>query len=309
MENVQATIRNLGLNEQQQVELQAAVLQYLHMMEQQAPQQPVAEPDQPAPAAVDRPHRRPKLPSPPAWDGKGDVEVNFILPMKRFLKWYKLEDDMDGVEYILAYLPTNLQMRYMEHCKALEDNNEDTPTTPQEVFELLVSWCTRFDRIRVAREKLERLKHYPGKIAEYNNRFSELSLILGDRVSLFDLNWRYIHGLQPEVLKDIEGHFSIHDSTTSSIMTLASLAEARIRDVENTTRFYHRYYDSKPRRDADAHPVPQPAATADHHEAVPMELGAMRFTGTCYKCHKRGHKAANCPCKSNADNKKKFHKP
>jgi hypothetical protein len=78
-DNDQATLERVAVLEQQLNELHHVLVQQHQALQQQVPQAP-------HPVQANPPPRRPKLKEPTVYDGKGDIEIDFVLPMKRSLR-------------------------------------------------------------------------------------------------------------------------------------------------------------------------------------------------------------------------------
>ena len=220
---------------------------------------------------------QPKLPRPGKWDGKGDMLTQFEIPVGRYLEHHGLSNTPTGVEHALAYLPPDLSLRAAHHWQQCAASGQPTPQRLEELFALIRTWRPQPDRKRAAREKLETLKHRKGKLTFYNEDFTKLAMELSGVMSAYDLNWRYVHGLQPEILREIDGKFALDATPLGDIMTLANAAEARLRQTGETVQRYH------------------PSKFANG--PTPMEVNNVEgrgFTGKCFKCGKPGHKAYKC---------------
>lgn len=246
-----------------------------HQLQQQQ-QQPGAPAAPNVPAAA----HEPKLPRPEKWDGKGDMLTKFEIPVRRYLQHYRLQDSPAGVDHALSYLPPDLSLRaeqYWRHCQQVQ---QATPATLDELFTLIRTWRPQPDRVRAAREKLEVLKQRKGKLTYYNEDFTRLSLELGGVMSSYDLNWRYVHGLQADIIREIDGKFDLATSNLGDIMTLANAAEARLRQTGQTLQ----RYCTPNQRGVDG---PTPMEINNINDGRP-------FNGTCFNCGKRGHKKEDC---------------
>ena len=259
----------------------AARLAQVEQQNQQLQAQLQAQPPPPVPIAA--PANQPKLPRPERWDGKGDMMTRFEIPVRRYLEHYGLQNTVAGVDHALAYLPADLSLRAEQHWQQCHTTGALTPTTLDQLFQLIRTWRPQPDRIRAAREKLEVLRQRKGKLTFYNEDFTRLSMELGGVMSNYDLNWRYVHGLQADILREIDGKFNMARATLGDIMTLANSAEARLRQTGQTLQ---RYWPS-------THP-------GDAGGPTPMEVNAVqegqqrRFNGTYFNCGKQGHKASQC---------------
>jgi hypothetical protein len=222
---------------------------------------------------------RPKLPKPKPWDGRGDIVANYEIPVRRYLQHHNLSNDAAGVDHAIAYLPADLSLRAEAHWRQCQEQGVNPPTTIDAFFELVRTWRPQPDRVRAARERMEQLKQRRGKLTFYNEDFTRLSMELSTVMSAYDLNWRYVHGLQPTVFREIDGRFNMQTASLADIMTLANAAEARLRQ---TTETIHRYHPQQPT--ANDGPVPMEINRAE----------GQPFTGKCYRCGQAGHKARKC---------------
>lgn len=235
---------------------------------------------------------RVKLPQPKQWDGKGDMLSNFEIPLTRFLQHHNLHESRAGVDHALAYLPADLSLRAAAHWQYCAQAGTPTPGNLQELFGLIRTWRPQPDRVRTAREKLEILKQRRGKLTFYNEDFTRLAMELGAVMSIYDLNWRYVHGLQPTILREIDGKFDLATSSLSDIMTLANSAESRLRQTGETVQ---RYY---PAAHVSASDGPAPMEVNAIGKLAPRGENGPAFRGKCFKCGKVGHKAAYCKSKN-----------
>lgn len=257
----------------------ALLEQHNQALIQQLQQQQSAD----APAAPNAPAaaREPKLPRPEKWDGKGDMLTKFEIPVRRYLQHYQLQDSPAGVDHALSYLPPDLSLRAEQYWRHCEQTQQPKPATLDALFTLIRTWRPQPDRVRAAREKLEVLKQRKGKLTYYNEDFTRLSLELGGVMSSYDLNWRYVHGLQADIIREIDGKFNLATANLGDIMTLANAAEARLRQTGQTLQRY-----CAPNHRGGDGPTPMEINAINH--------GGRPFNGTCFNCGKRGHKAEDC---------------
>ena len=123
---------------------------------------------------------------------------------------------------------------------------------------------------------------------------------LGDDITPFDLNYIYIHGLQPDVMKEVDMNIAMHEAPLSDVMAKASIVEARLRDLATimgpvTHRPFNSFNGHSSARNFQQHPA----------RNDPMELGMIRrhkgnhgkppFLGNCYNCGASGHRSDDCP--------------
>jgi hypothetical protein len=235
------------------------------------------------------------------WHGKGDPQLNFIIPMNSWLQHHGIQDSSTSIPFLLHNLPPLLQLRYHKLAKEATRAGTETPQNAEQFYELVKEWVPTPNRLREARETLQRVRHFKGKIYQYNNLFSSLAMEVGDDMSRFDLNWLYVHGLQPEVMKEVDMNITLHTTPLSEVMAKAASTESRLRDLATimgpaSPRPYH-------------HPaISVRPAVAEHSAPAssdPMELGMIRrnragrplkqpFHGNCFKCGKPGHRKEDC---------------
>lgn len=251
--------------------------------------------------------RLPKFPSPRPWDGKGDILVKFAIPVQTWLKHYEMEGTAAGVELAVAYLPPFLQIRWETYRSECTANNTPLPTTFQDFYTLARSWYPQPDQTRQAMEKLDTLRHKRNQIVEYNEAWAWVMLELGASITSYTAKFKYFKGLQYDLQRDLEGKFNFSTVTHSELMSLATEAEARQRLAYNRDRPWR-----------PAHRT-EPVNQYHHAGPAPMEIGNVQrvrggggnarvgahraadvvkpFTGMCYLCKRKGHKAADCPSK------------
>jgi Zinc knuckle len=250
-------------------------------------------------AALAAHKKAPSLRIPDPWDGKGDAQLNFIIPMGAWLAHHDMQDSPTCIPFLLHNLPALLQLRYRKHELEAAQLGNEMPQTAAEFFALVEQWVPARNRLREARERLQKLRHYKGKIYQYNNLFSELVLEVGDMMSQFDLNWIYVHGLQPDVMREVDMHITLHTTPLSEVMIKASNAESRLRDLAEIMGPVNPkpYYPAGGFHGATRH--------APSNGNDPMELGMIRrnkssrhikqpFRGNCYKCGQPGHRSDDC---------------
>jgi hypothetical protein len=252
-------------------------------------------------AALAPTKKAPSLRQPDSWDGKGDPQLRYIIPMGNWVAHQDMQDKPSCIPYLLSALPAVLQLRYHKHVQDAHRSNIPLPQNAAQFFALVEEWVPAPNRLRDAREKLQKLRHYKGRIYQYNSLFSEYALEIGTNMTEFDLNWIYLHGLQPDVMREVDMHVILDSTPLSELMTKASNAESRLRDLADmmgpvrSSPFRHPGYG--------LHGAPHTVPSGND----PMELGMMRrhgrgagrpikqpFQGDCYKCGQPGHRQHEC---------------
>lgn len=244
-----------------------------------APQPVVAAAQPPAVQAPNVRVQLPKYPQPDQWNGKGDIVREYGVPVKRFLRHYQLENTREGIEYAVPFLPAAYQRMWETYQAA----GQALPTTFDDFFHLVRTWCPTANTLQRAMKKMEILRQKKGGIVNYNEEWAWLVMDLQTYVTDYTIKYKYFHGLTLAIQKDIDGKFNMESATLSQIMTLAVESEARqqLYDISG----YNRSYNS--------------STTTSSNGPAPMDIDvnavkATSFKGKCYKCHKYGHRARDC---------------
>jgi hypothetical protein len=154
--------------------------------------------------------------------------------------------------------------------------NQNLPTTFDEFFRLVRTWCPTANTLQRAMKKMETLRQKKWGIVIYNEEWAWLVMDLQTYVTDYTIKYKYFHGLTLAIQKDIDGKFNLETATLSQIMTLAVESEAR--------QQLHSF-------NSTATPAPDGPAPMD------IDVNAVKtttFKGKCYKCHKYGHRARDC---------------
>lgn len=240
---------------------------------------------------------------PPTWDGKGDIEARFIWPWRDFISNVRLKDDQFGlVAKILSSLPADVQQSVRAKRTEMEAHGEDFPASAEGIFALLLKLRPPVDRMRIALDKLCRLKHH-AKLMDYNDAFlsnlNQLASLTVEQVK----SYFYITGLTGEVRKEVEAKMNFRQHSYAEIMEYALATDARLRAASYSMKVHQ----SGPA--ASSTSTNNSGARHHRNEPTPMEIGSVKAQQSsnvskgsqlkqdvkCHHCKKVGHIRRNCP--------------
>lgn len=217
---------------------------------------------------------------PPSWNGKGDLERNFILPWKDYLAYTGISNSAPGlVAKIFSSCPPYLQDALRAKRTLMLNQGELFPEDALGLFDLMLKTRPPMDKMRLSLTRLTVNKVNGFKLLEYNQQFlSNLNDIASLTVEQLQ-SFLYVQGLTGEVRKEVEAKMDWKTQSYSTIMDYATQVHSRLRGV---------------------------AVVKDASGPSPMELGAV---GTvvpprqkkglnnvqCHLCKEFGHYKVNCP--------------
>ena len=137
------------------------------------------------------------------------------VPVRRFLRHYHLEDTREGIEYAVPFLPAAYQRMWETYQAA----NQNLPTTFDDFFRLVRTWCPTANTLQRAMKKMETLRQKKWGIVIYNEEWAWLVMDLQTYVTDYTIKYKYFHGLALAIQKDIDGKFNLETATLSQIMT------------------------------------------------------------------------------------------
>jgi hypothetical protein len=220
---------------------------------------------------------------PPKWDGKGDIEQGFVFPWREFIRDMHLDESNQAVlTKIVASLPTDVQTALRHKKTVMVANNESEPKNATELFDLLLKLRPPLDRMRLAIDKISKLKLQHTRMIDYNQLFikhvNQLASLTVEQV----LAYWYVSGLTGEVRKEVETKFDYKRHTYSEIMEYAIATDIRLKQAHISIKSNG---GGKPFRD----------------EATPMDLGLVTKgeggslkKGYCHNCWEWGHFKGEC---------------
>jgi hypothetical protein len=246
---------------------------------------------------------------PPSWNGKGDIEANFILPWRDFITSMKLRDNQYGlVAKIFSSLPADVQQSVRARRTEMEAHGELFPATAEGIFSLLLKLRPPVDRVRIALDQLTRMRQH-GKLTDYNEFFlshvNRLASLTVEQVK----SYFYVTGLTGEVRKEVEAKMNFRQNSYAEIMEYALAVDARLRSAA---------YSMKMHQSGPASPSSTHTSGVRHHrinnQPTPMEIGSVKAHQSptvskdgqpkqevrCHHCKKLGHIRRNCPELKNA---------
>jgi hypothetical protein len=221
---------------------------------------------------------------PPKWDGKGDIEQGFVLPWREFIQDMHLDESNQAVlTKIVASLPTDVQTALRHKKTVMVNNGESEPTNATELFDLLLKLRPPLDRMRLAIDKISKLKLQHTRMIDYNQLFikhvNQLATLTVEQV----LAYWYVAGLTGEVRKEVETKFDYKHHTYSDIMEYAIATDIRLKQAHISIKSNG---GGKLYRD----------------EPTPMDLGLVTKAGGggstrkgyCHNCWEWGHFKGEC---------------
>jgi hypothetical protein len=219
---------------------------------------------------------------PPSWSGKGDLERNFILPWKDYLKYTGISGAAPGVvAKILSSCPPYLQEALRAKRTYMESQGDEFPTSASGLFALMLKTRPPMDKMRLSLTRMSSNKVNGHKLMEYNQQFlSQLNDIASLTVEQLH-SFLYVQGLTGEVRKEVEAKMDWKVESYSSIMDYATQVHSRLRGT---------------------HVVKEASSPS------PMDLGVVgvergqngkkdRSKVQCFNCQEYGHYKASCPQK------------
>jgi hypothetical protein len=251
----------------------------------------------PQPGAAQRRTVDPKhVPKPSKFNGKTDNARDFLDSLDQYMRLLNYPFDSADVNVVLlasSFLDGAARRWWRMHQDDIEtyDNFRD-------------KFLERFapiDEQKEARHQLESLRQR-GPVRSYADAFNTIALALGNTATEEDLIFKFIAGLKPEVRIMVD---TAAPKTLDSAMQIATNIDRSI--------YIHRRFNNgntnKFRSPRSYYNTSSSAGPSNYNEAVPMELGAMmpsvrpagnkysqqqRGALVCWRCHKTGHKMAEC---------------
>jgi Retrotransposon gag protein len=248
------------------------------------------------PAAAQRWAIDPKhVPKPSKFNGKTDNSRDFLDSLDQYMRLLNYPfDSHDGNVVLLAssFLDGAARRWWRMH----QDDLETYDAFRNKFLERFAP----IDEKKEARHQLENLRQR-GPVKNYADAFNAVALALGNTATEEDLIFKFIAGLKPEVRVMVD---TAAPKTLDSAMQIATNIDRSIyiwrrfsNGLTNKFRGSRSYYHSS-----------SSAGPSTYTEAVPMELGAMmpsvrpagnkygqqRGALVCWRCHKPGHKMAEC---------------
>jgi hypothetical protein len=178
----------------------------------------------------------------------------------------------------------------------MHQNDLETYDTFREKF---LERFAPIDEKKEARHQLENLRQR-GPVKNYADAFNAVALALGDTEEA-NLIFKFIAGLKPDVRVMVD---AASPKTLDSAMQIATNIDRSI----YTWRRFSNTLTNKFRGPRSYYNPSSSAGPSNYSEAVPMELGAVmpstrpagnkygqqRGALVCWRCHKSGHKMAEC---------------
>lgn len=198
---------------QQQMQQQAQIIAQLQQQLQQQQHQPM--PQQPAPAA----RFTPRLPAPPAFDGKSAKLDSWVADMEQQFEWYVVQSDADRMRFAAGFISGSARDWWTATAAAAR------PTTWETFVAALRQRFQPVTSAETARAKLASLQQGKSSIHDYVSSFRQL-LVSVPTMGEDDRLFTFTRGLRSDIATQLRVHgVKTVDAAVEMATRIGSLGE------------------------------------------------------------------------------------